>query len=396
MASAGDGIVMVAYPHSPWDPRVRREAETLVRRGHAVTVVCNREPDRPTAESIGGVSVVRVPIEIRRGGPLRYLYQYLVFFLLATVAVRRLRPQCMHVHSVPDFLAFVALGPKLRGIPVTLDLHEALPELILARFPSSRLAVRLARAAERLSAGFADRLIVVNDTIRDLVASRGVSLDRITVVYNSPDALAGSVTPSDPLHPIAVLRLVYAGSVDRERDLETLIRAVAVLRTTTSTALAIYGRAEPRYRAYLDGLLDGLGLGETVRFGGELSADRVLSHLMQSDVGVVTYARNPLTEVALPNKVFEYVLLDKPLVLPDLRAMRHAFAEAAWFYRPGDPEDLAAKIREATRSGGASQSRRERARAVYHATRWEVQAALLAALYEKAAASADGRAGWSS
>src|SRR3990172_2980525 len=376
MASAGDGIVMVAYTHYPWDPRVRREAETLVRRGHAVTVVCNREPDRPTAESIGGVSVVRVPIEIRRGGPLRYLYQYLVFFLLATVAVRRLRPQCMHVHSVPDFLAFVALGPKLRGIPVTLDLHEALPELILARFPSSRLAVRLARAAERLSAGFADRLIVVNDTIRDLVASRGVSLDRITVVYNSPDALAGSV--------------------DRERDLETLIRAVAVLRTTTSTALAIYGRAEPRYRAYLEGLVDGLGLGGTVRFWGELNADRVLSHLMQSDVGVVTYARNPLTEVALPNKVFEYVLLDKPLVLPDLRAMRHAFAEAAWFYRPGDPEDLAAKIREATRSGGASQSRRERARAVYHATRWEVQAALLAALYEKAAASADGRAGWSS
>src|SRR3989304_2234730 len=92
MASAGDGIVVVAYTHYPGAPRVRREAETLVRRGHAVTVVCNREPDRPAAESIGGVRVVRVPLEIRRGGPLRYLYQYAVFFLLATVAIRRLRP----------------------------------------------------------------------------------------------------------------------------------------------------------------------------------------------------------------------------------------------------------------------------------------------------------------
>ncbi|HLB68574.1 MAG TPA: hypothetical protein VJN63_08950, partial [Thermoplasmata archaeon] len=73
-----------------------------------------------------------------------------------------------------------------------------------------------------------------------------------------------------------------------------------------------------------------------------------------------------------------------------------AFAEAAWFYRPGDSNDLAEKIREATGSGEASQSRRERARAVYQSTRWEVQAARLAALYEKAEAPADVRAGWSS
>jgi len=378
MAPVG-GIVMVAYTHYPWDPRVRREAETLARRGHAVTVVCARGDGELTRETVNGVAVVRVPLAIRRGGPLRYLYQYAAFFLLAAAALRRLRPAAVHVHSVPDFLAFAAMGARLRGVPLTLDLHEVLPEMVLARFPRSVLAVRLAYAAERLSCGFADRVIVVNETIRDLVASRGVPAERITVVYNSPDVPSQVVPPPAP--PGTVLRLVYAGSVDRERDLETLVRAVVELRPTLPTSLTIYGKADPEYRAYLEGLADGLGLRDSVRFGGILPPDRVLAHLAESDVGVVPYARNPLTEVALPNKVFEYVVLDKPLVLPDLRAMRRVFADAAWFYEPGDARDLAAKIREAAHAGAEQRSRRARARTTFESARWEVQGERLATLY---------------
>jgi glycosyltransferase involved in cell wall biosynthesis len=387
MAPSGSGIVMVAYTHYPWDPRVRREAETLARRGHAVTIVCARDAGEPARETVNSVAVVRVPLAIRRGGPLRYLYQYAAFFLLAAAALRRLRPTAVHVHSVPDFLAFVAIGAKLRGVPLTLDLHEALPEMVLARFPRSVLAVRLARVGERLSCGLADRVIVVNETIRDLLASRGVPADRITVLYNSPDVAAAQ----EPARlPIAAngLRLVYAGAIDRERDLETLIRAVAELRRTRPAALVVYGPGEGTYLSYLRGLADGLGLADSVRFGGVLPADRVLAHLANADVGVVPYARNPITEIALPNKVFEFVVLDKPLVLPDLRAMRRAFADAAWFYAPGDAKDLAAKILLAAAAGAESATRRGRARAVLEGARWEVQAERLAAMYAAVARAA--------
>src|SRR3989449_7863420 len=180
--SAGGGIVMAAYTTYPWDPRVRREAESLVQRGPSVTVVCCREAEEPAHETVHGVSVERVPLTIRRGGALRYLYQYGLFFLLAALALRRHRPAAVHVHSVPDFIAFAALGPRLRGIPLTSDLHEAMPELVLARFPRSRLVVRLALAAERLSCAIANRVIVVNETIRDLMAARAVPAGRITVV----------------------------------------------------------------------------------------------------------------------------------------------------------------------------------------------------------------------
>ena len=392
MAAAADGIVMVAYTYYPWDPRVRREAETLARRGHSVTVVCCRDEGQGETETVGGVRVRRVPLGIRRGSPLRYLFQYGLFLLLAAAVLWRSRPSGVHVHSVPDFLVFSAIRSRLRGVPLTLDLHEAMPEMVRARFPRSVVAARLAFVAEKVSCRFAGRVIVVNETIRELVGTRSIPMERVTVLYNSPDVAAAPSSAVPPPANPQRLQLVFAGGVNPERDLETLIRAVAELHPALPTSLEIYGPGDSHYLSYLEGLAAGLGIRDSVTYGGVLPGERVLPHLSRADVGVVTYARSPLTEVALPNKVFEYVVLDKPLVLPDLRAMRRAFDEAAWFYEPGNARDLAAKIREAAFGGAERAAKRERARRVYEGARWDVQAERLAALYAPTRARVRGAA----
>lgn len=391
----GNHIVMVAYTYYPWDPRVRREAETLVREGRAVTVVCARAEGQQSEDSVAGVRVRRVPLRIARGNALRYLYQYAIFLLLATrvlMGFRRRGLLAIHAHSLPDFIAFAALGPRLRGIPLVLDLHEAMPEIYLARFPGSRVGYLLALAAERVSCLLSNRVIVVNETIRELLAARGVPVERLVVVYNSPAAAEGvGVVPASlPVRTEGKLCLVYAGGVDRERDVASLVGAIGKIRNVRSVVLLIYGHGPPEYRAYLEGLVDGLGLRDDVHFCGVLSPDRVLAHLAHADVGVLTYESNPLTEVALPNKVFEYALLDKPLVLPNLRAMAVAFQGAARFYRPGDSDDLAANILAAASGGPEVRAQRERARGVCDATKWDVQAGRLAGVYRSLGARAAG------
>lgn len=388
--SAPARIAMVAYTYYPWDPRVRREAETLTRMGRQVSIVCARDEGERPRDTVAGVSVRRVPIRIRRGGLVRYLYQYVAFLLLAGAALRGLRRQegvaAIHAHSLPDLIAFVGLRDRLRGRPLVLDLHEAMPEIFAARFPHSRFGRRLAEVAEKISCLVATRVIVVNETIRELLIARGVPSDRLLVVYNSPDlAAADRATTAPRATPSGRLRLVYAGTIDKERDLATLFRAIAALRKTKPVALELYGPGPAEYRAYLEGLVDGLGLRDSVRFGGVLPPSQVLAHLAEADVGVVTYERNPITEVGLPNKVFEFVVLDKPLVLPDLRAMRRAFHGAALFYQPGNPGDLAAKILAAAASGPDAGRMRERARLVYEAATWDVQAQRLASVYATAA-----------
>src|SRR5213594_2721402 len=139
MPSRPGPIVMVAYTYYPWDPRVSREAETLAGMGHDVHVICARDVGEPEHGVARGVTVHRVPLAVRRGSPGVYAIQYAAFFALAARELRRIRAArglaAVHAHSLPDFIAFLGFFPRLRGMPLILDLHEAMPEIYRARFP---------------------------------------------------------------------------------------------------------------------------------------------------------------------------------------------------------------------------------------------------------------------
>ena len=192
----------MVYAYFPADPRVRREVESLRGAGHEVDVICLRDDGELSRETVRGVGVVRVPLLARRGGRLRYLFQYVLFFLLSLVQLIRLHRhrafQAVHVHSLPDFQLF--------ELALFLALLE---DLLLARQPDIDAGVgadlallegeedflgvgehlRLARLAERLSVRFADQVITVNEAVKGVVAERTGRSD-IVVVMNSPDAYA--------------------------------------------------------------------------------------------------------------------------------------------------------------------------------------------------------------
>ncbi|MFT4514937.1 MAG: hypothetical protein ACI89X_002537 [Planctomycetota bacterium] len=50
--------------------------------GHLVDVLSLRAPDKPKREQIRGVELHRLPLSRRRGGTLRYLFEYLWFTLV--------------------------------------------------------------------------------------------------------------------------------------------------------------------------------------------------------------------------------------------------------------------------------------------------------------------------
>ncbi|HLB67055.1 MAG TPA: glycosyltransferase family 4 protein [Thermoplasmata archaeon] len=348
---------MVAYSHYPDDPRVSREARTLDRAGVDVDVICLRGAGQPIRENIEGVEVYRIPLATRRGSRRRYAWQYGTFFLLAAVALsrawRRRRYDIIHVHSLPDFLVFASALPRAFGARIILDLHEAMPEILAARFGLENDAslVRVARALERASAAFADEIFVVNDTIRDLLVSRGIPPHKLAVLPNTPDE--ESMPPSS--RQVLVDRyglqgehaIVVAGGLNPERDIETLIRSIALPPLAGSVDLLLLGRGDPKYLAGLRALAEGLGLRKRVVFGGFVPHAEAMSLLSLSEVGVVTLVENPITRLGLPNRLFEYAMLGKPLVVPRLPAITDFVGPAGFYYSPGNPTDLAAAITEA-------------------------------------------------
>ena len=134
-------VAMIVHSYYDEDPRVRREAEALVARGRSVDVYGLRRPGDPAEGWLEGVRVKRLDVQRHQGaGFLVYLLEYLSFFIRATLAVTIAHPRrhyaLVQVHSLPDFLVFAALPLKLVGVPVILDLHEAMTELFAMRFPA--------------------------------------------------------------------------------------------------------------------------------------------------------------------------------------------------------------------------------------------------------------------
>ena len=131
-------VAMIVHSYYDEDPRVRREAESLVASGRPVDVFGLRRADDEPRAVLNGVNVRRLDVQRHQGAGLgTYLREYVAFLLRVGWAVlrahRRRRYALVQVHTLPDFLVAAALPLRLRRVPVVLDLHEAMPEFFRSR-----------------------------------------------------------------------------------------------------------------------------------------------------------------------------------------------------------------------------------------------------------------------
>jgi len=384
-------LAVVAYTEYLRDPRVRREAESLVEAGYLVHAIALRPRDGRSPAHVGGVHLHEVPLSVRRGGKLRYAYQYLMFFLLSTIVLARLhsrRPfDLVHVHSLPDFQAFCGLPVRMTGGAVLLDLHEAMPEILASRFriPASSVWVRLAAFLERVSCEFANHVIVANDGIRAALLARGLNADHVTAVYNPGDGAGPIPKPEEIARALRVPQgplIVHAGGINPERDLETLFRAVAQLPAVSAVNVIVAGDGDPSYVRELGQLADRLGIGSRVLFVGNVSREEALSLMSLATIGVVTLKANPLTELAWPSRITEFARLRKPLVVPRLRFVSETLADGARYYRPGDADSLAAELHSALVGLGSMESSLAKADAICSRFEWSRMRPVLMSIYK--------------
>jgi len=133
-------VAIVAHSYFDEDPRVRRQAEALVAAGTPVDVVALRRPGDAAEETVGGARVRRLDVQRHQGaGVGTYLIEYAAFFIRASLDLVRAQPRrryaLVQVATLPDPLVLAALPLRLVGVPVLLDLHEAMPVFFASRFP---------------------------------------------------------------------------------------------------------------------------------------------------------------------------------------------------------------------------------------------------------------------
>lgn len=364
-------ILMTAYTNYRRDPRVRREAEALVQAGHEVTFLARRQAGEPHREVISGVCVVKLPgLSHQRKSIAGYLLDYAIFFVLLSVHLlaHPLRYRLIHVNNMPDFLALAAWLPRLLGRPVIHDVHDLMPELYEEKFASGRnhWLVRGLKLQERWAGRFASAVLTVEDRLKDILSQRGIQRDKIHVLMNLPDDRIFAPREQllqKPAH--APFVVVYHGTLARRLGLDLAIEAAAVARASIPRLeLRIIGAGEER--PALIRSVERLDLHDVVTFSdGFVPVERIPVLIADADVGVIPLRLSSGTDVMLPTKLLEYVLVGIPCIVPRTTTIARYFDDSmVRFFDAENVDSLAAAMvelhRDPQRRAALSQRATER------------------------------------
>ncbi len=343
-------VLMMAYSYYESDPRVIREAEAAIDGGFEVDFLALRRTGTLPAEVVRGVHVIRLNQDkYRGGGRLRYLIEYLKFFLRCFLKTTdlffRRRYGVIHVNNMPDFLVFTTIIPRLFGTKVILDIHDPMPNTFASKFKGREngFFYRVLLWQERLSAAYCNQVITVHHPVKDgILVKHGLKPDSIKVIANFAD---------DELFPLRKfvnsnhkVRFVFHGTILERSGLRILMTALTQVRHQDRILIKIIGEGD--FSQSLKDIIQSAQLSHMVEFDNHsYSAHSISGRIDDCDVGLVPLEVSSVTDYALPLKLLEYISLGLPVVSVRNNAISYYFKEEdCIFYEWNDPQSLSTAL----------------------------------------------------
>lgn len=299
-------VCMLSSIHSADDIRiVRKEARSLSRAGHAVTVVARP----PCPLDIGDIEfkVIELPAVSRWKRPW-------VMGRAAVALARSTKADVVQFHD-PELIPF-ALRLKGQGCKVIYDVHEDVPADIYSKaWIPKRIQPMIAfgsELVERNTARRFDAIVAATPAIAERFRGYGAG---VTLVRNS-------VRLDEFIEPTCDTRrrrqAVYVGHASFNRGLVEMVEACEAAELPLVLAGGI-GEVEADWlkKSSAD-----------VAYRGKLGRSEIAALLNQSLIGLCLFQPEPNHLYAMPTKIFEYMAAGLPVITSDLPKCRE-IVEAA-------------------------------------------------------------------
>lgn len=329
---------LITYTPAPDEPRLLRQAATLLENGWRV-VVCGYEgrgPAPPTWTFLRlakpqppgwtGERMLALSRKLaRRAGPgemAARLYHGGINDwrshsrdILATARAHPdLRPSLVVAH---DYLTCPVADALARtyGAAVIADSHEYMLEASPQDPGWVANMLPMIRVMQDHYFARADQVISVSQGIADRLNAEQKLKRPARLIRNMPPYF------SLPFRPAAEpVTLLYHGIISPTRDIEPAIEAAALW--TSNTRLVLRGPCEPAYADHLHRLIVSRNIGHRVTIEAPVPYSQMIQRANAADIGYFVYADgNPQRRHALPNKFFEYVMAGLALLVSDLPEM---------------------------------------------------------------------------
>ncbi|MGC9374815.1 MAG: glycosyltransferase family 4 protein [Bacteroidales bacterium] len=343
------------------DARVRNECKILAEAGHQVTVLCFNFGKYQTFEKIEQINVHRIKINHKLRNILFAFNNSIELYNLFWSAkikkfIHKNNIQALHVHDL--YMAKAAhYATKNTTINFTLDLHENYPAAVkgyqwMYQFPFTYLIKpKKWERLEKKYLGYPKNIIVLSESFRDDLQLKYPFLkEKAFVVYpNVPDLEAFKNYQIDqtiyPKNDDFIL--FYFGVISQRRGIFTVIEALKkIIKDIPSVKLLLIGPADKAEKEKFLKTIHHTNLKKHITWYPWKDISLLPSYIHCSDVCLSPIVKNDQHESGVANKVFQYMLFERPLVVSDCKPQAKIISEeqCGLVFKSGDTEDLAQKV----------------------------------------------------
>lgn len=313
----GKNLYHISLTPFLYETRVLKEIETVSKFNlfRKIYVLALYKEGLPKIERVGTHAVlIRIELKTKNNPILReivpLIYLELLFRILSLV--RNKRQSVVSIHVI-DLLPIGAFLKCFMGIPVIYDAHELEPYTT-----NSRKRIFILKNIESLFVRFVRCIIVVNDSIQGIYKER-FPQKRVYSVYNAPKLQypldTGIIKKTLGLSAETKIFL-YQGGLVLGRGIESMLDAFSVISDKTCILVIIgYGELEEQIKTYSCKY-------QNIFFMNAVPPGRLLEYTASCDFGISLIENSCLSYYyCLPNKVLEYLMCRKPVLVSDLKEM---------------------------------------------------------------------------
>jgi glycosyltransferase involved in cell wall biosynthesis len=366
------------------DARVKKEALTLSSMGLDVTIIAQPEEGRPESEDWDSIRILRVPpsggfkssmrsildtyqgecntrkqkiVSAFRKNPLkRFAGDFVNSFLYQSRLLRHAvasNASIYHAHDL-DTLPVCAAAAWINSGKLIYDSHELWLESRRHLLETTRPFMFLEEITESILAPLADAVISVTPGRSRLMIKMHPNMRYPDLVANYPP-IAETPLRSDAVRSMLgadgnkTFLLLYQGILGLHRGLEELIDASLLLRgDPVHIAMIGHDRSGGTIKQYAEDR----NSGDMITFHPPVPSEQLAEITGSADAGLVLFQDSCLNhKYSLPNKLFEYMMSELPVIacdLPEISAVINMH-DCGLLVDPSRPESIAEGIREMAR-----------------------------------------------
>ncbi len=360
-------IIHLSSVHNALDSRIVHKELMCLQRYFSSYYLCLNAKNNFKYENIEIIS-----LNVNYYGKIKRIFFSPIRLFIKAL---KLNGDIYHFHD-PE-LMIIGILLKMFGKRVIYDIHENLRGMIFSRkwiknHFIKKIIMHYAWFLDRLTIHVVDGIVLARPDLKKYYSRK-----KNIVFKNVPNLQKYNIKNNERKQKNNIPVIIYSGGLTQIRGICQLIEAMHILK-----GKAILWLMGPWLEDDLQKRCENLRGYKYVKYIGILPYGEHFQYIKQADFGIIPFLPAPNHNTTLPNKPFEYILNNIPVLMSNFKYWKIIFNNIAYFFDPTNPHDIAKIIEKAIQSNNTDMLKNAKKR-LYSEFNLEIECKKLITFYKK-------------